>query len=201
MTNKFTLNKMFNLFIFYLKLAGIRINMEPINDQSLSIPIFNYFNLVVVTALLIHFVYSIILYCIDKDLQKIFFIIPCITYSSLSVFKFYLISLNKNFIEVFFRQFAKYNTEENTEVERVCQKFERPQLLFLKMIINVIFIINGLTLIAFSLTPLLLMALEYMKRNSFELLFIFPLTYPLNHENNIFNYLMIYSYQTYAGIC
>lgn len=200
MTNELTFNKIFNFFIFYLKLVGIKINMEPINERSLSMIILNYFNLAAVSALVVHFIYSVILYCIDKDLQNLFFITPCITYSTLAILKFYAISLNKNLIEILFVQYAKYNNEENSaEVEKVCQKFERRQMFILKKIMLAVIIINGMTLIVFCLTPLLLMAVEYITKKNFVVFLIFPLTYPVNPANNIFTYLVIYSYQAYAG--
>lgn len=197
-----TFNKIFKHIVFALKIIGITIN-EPdkIHKQTFFNILLNYYNIFSLCTIVLHLIFNCIIYTMNKDLKNIFFILPCISYSSLGYSKLCAITYNKKIIENLLLQYNKYNSEyRNEESERVFLEFERRQIKFLKKIMIVILIVNGITLGIFYITPLALMTMEYLTNNVIQVRLIFPLTYPLNPEHSYVNYLVIYAYQAYAGI-
>lgn len=133
-----------------------------------------------------------------KKLNELTYIAPCTTLCMLANLKsiFLILSedalteLTKNLREMERSEDGRENTEKDIIIEE--------QRSFLNVVISALNFWNAMTVIAFSLTPLVLMAVEYRKTNEIELMLPFLIVYPFD-PYDIKYWPFVYLHQVWSG--
>nr|AIT69876.1 olfactory receptor 11 [Ctenopseustis herana] len=115
-----------------------------------------------------------------KKLNELTYIAPCTTLCMLANLKSIFLLLNEDELTQLIknlREMAKNEIgNENTEKDKIIKE----QRSFLNFVISALNFWNAMTVIAFSLTPLVLMDVEFRKTNEIELMLPFLIVYPID---------------------
>ncbi|XP_061729085.1 putative odorant receptor 92a [Cydia pomonella] len=115
-----------------------------------------------------------------KSLIELTYIVPCTTLCMLANIKTLSLVFNDVKVKQLFEQLRNMENNINIDDEVVKKKIVVDGKKFLRAVIKALRVINTLTLILFSVSPLLFMGLEYKKSGQIELVLPFLIVYPFN---------------------
>ncbi|XP_061729083.1 putative odorant receptor 92a isoform X1 [Cydia pomonella] len=115
-----------------------------------------------------------------KSLIELTYIAPCTTFCILANIKALSLLLNDDKVKQLFKQLRDMENNINIGDEIVKKKIVAEEKKFLRAVIKALSVVNALTLILFSVSPVLFMGLEYKKSGQIELVLPFLIVYPFN---------------------
>lgn len=125
----------------------------------------------VFSAIIASFYYIIAGVSQGKNFIEVTTVAPCLTFSILAMFKslFYLINEKEVFKLINgLRELEAKEHKRETSVEK--EKIIKEDQIFLNAVINVLYFLNCSMIVVFDMTPLLLIAVKYIKTHKFEML-------------------------------
>ncbi|XP_047993575.1 putative odorant receptor 92a [Leguminivora glycinivorella] len=133
-----------------------------------------------------------------KSLIELTYMAPCSTYCIVANIKSLSLLLNQDKVHELFKRIR--SVENNTDIgdEGVKKKIVAEGKEFLKAVIKALGTINVVTLVLFSTSPLLLMALEYKKLGKIEFLLPFLIIYPFIDPYDIHYWPFAYVHQVWS---
>ncbi|KAI8423767.1 hypothetical protein MSG28_012790 [Choristoneura fumiferana] len=115
-----------------------------------------------------------------KKLSELTYIAPCTTLCMLANLKSIFLILSEDALTQLTKNLREMERSEDGSENMVKDTIIEEQRSFLNVVISALNFWNAMTVIAFSLTPLVLMAVEFRKTNEVELMLPFLIVYPFD---------------------
>lgn len=132
------------------------------------------------------------------DMTQITYLAPCVTLSGVATVKSIYLIINGAHVEALIAELATLDRKVTNSRIALREKIEREERRFLNIVINLLNVLNVGMVVNFTFSPLILIAIKYIRTNEVELMLPFLDVYPFD-PLDIRYWPLVYIKQIWSG--